>query len=123
LKVVAEYPTGWLLDKIDADGQKQARGRADPKKAGQAACVGDIGTHAENLGRYITGLKMYIREFTSFIPAASWRDDATCLIRYKGGAKGVAALSLRFPAARKTHREQVRAGIQERVLTNWRRSC
>ena len=91
LKIVAEYPQGWLLDKIEADGQKQAAWRNDPKKAGASCCVGDIGTHAENLGRYITGLKIdeLCAEFTSFIPGRKLEDDANMLIRYQGGAKGV----------------------------------
>ncbi len=91
LKVVAEYPQGWLLDKIEDSGQKQAAWRADPKKAGASCCVGDIGTHAENLGRYITGLKIdeLCAEFTSFIPGRKLEDDANMLIRYQSGAKGV----------------------------------
>lgn len=91
LKVVAEYPQGWLLDKIEATGQKQAAWRADPKQAGASCCVGDIGTHAENLGRYITGLRIdeLCAEFTSFIPGRKLEDDANMLIRYQGGAKGV----------------------------------
>ena len=91
LKVVAEYPQGWLLDKIEADGQKQASWRLDPKRAGASSCVGDIGTHAENLGRYITGLEIesLCAEFTSFIPGRKLEDDANMLLRYKGGAKGV----------------------------------
>jgi len=91
LKVVAEYPQGWLLDKIEASGQKQAAWRADPKKAGASCCVGDIGTHAENLGRYITGLRIdeLCAEFTTFIPGRKLEDDANMLIRYQGGAKGV----------------------------------
>ena len=91
LKVVAEYPQGWLLDKIEATGQKQAAWRADPKKAGASCCVGDIGTHAENLGRYITGLKIdeLCADFTTFVPGRRLEDDANMLIRYQGGAKGV----------------------------------
>jgi predicted dehydrogenase len=91
LKIIAEYPQGWLLDKIEATGQKQAAWRSNPKKAGASCCVGDIGTHAENLGRYITGLKIdeLCAEFTSFIPGRKLEDDANMLIRYKGGAKGV----------------------------------
>ena len=91
LKIVAEYPQGWLLDKIESDGQKQASWRMDPKRAGASSCVGDIGTHAENLGRYITGLHIdeLAAEFTSFIPGRKLEDDANMLIRYKGGAKGV----------------------------------
>jgi predicted dehydrogenase len=91
LKVVAEYPQGWLLDKIEADGQKQAAWRTDPKRAGASGCLGDIGTHAENLGRYITGLEIesLSAEFTTFIPGRQLEDDANLLIRYKGGAKGI----------------------------------
>jgi len=91
LKIVAEYPQGWLLDRIEAEGQKQAAWRADPKKAGASCCLADIGTHAENLGRYITGLEIdsLCAEFTSFIPGRQLEDDANLLIRYQGGAKGV----------------------------------
>ena len=91
LKVVAEYPQGWLLDRIEAEGHKQAAWRSDPKKAGASCCLGDIGTHAENLGRYITGLKIdsLCAEFTSFIPGRRLEDDANLLLRYRGGAKGV----------------------------------
>jgi len=91
LKVIAEYPQGWLLDRIEADGQKQAAWRSDPKKAGASCCVGDIGTHAENLGRYITGLEIesLCAEFTTFVPGRKLEDDANILIRYKGGARGV----------------------------------
>ena len=91
LKVVAEYPQGWLLDKIEAEGQKQAAWRSDPKKAGSSCCLGDIGTHAENLGRYITGLEIdsLCAEFTTFIPGRVLEDDANLLLRYHGGAKGV----------------------------------
>jgi predicted dehydrogenase len=91
LKIVAEYPQGWLLDKIEDTGQKQAAWRSDPKKAGASCCVGDIGTHAENLGRYITGLRIdeLCAEFTTFVPGRKLEDDANMLIRYHGGAKGV----------------------------------
>jgi predicted dehydrogenase len=91
LKIVAEYPQGWLMDKIEADGQKQASWRTDPKRAGASGCLGDIGTHAENLGRYITGLKIdsLAAEFTTFVAGRRLEDDANLLIRYKGGAKGV----------------------------------
>jgi predicted dehydrogenase len=91
LKVVAEYPQGWLLDKIEGAGQKQAAWRLDPRRAGASSCVGDIGTHAENLGRYITGLEIesLCAEFTAFIPGRKLEDDANLLLRYRGGAKGV----------------------------------
>ncbi|MGA7393866.1 MAG: Gfo/Idh/MocA family oxidoreductase [Terrimicrobiaceae bacterium] len=91
LKVVAEYPQGWLGKPIDAEGQKQASWRTNPEEAGASSCLGDIGTHAENLARYITGLEIeeLCAEFTTFVEGRKLEDDANLLIRYKGGAKGV----------------------------------
>ena len=91
LKVVAEYSQGWLMDHIEASGQKQAAWRTDPSKAGSSCCLGDIGTHAENLGRYITGLEIesMCAEFTTFVEGRPLEDDANLLVRYKGGARGI----------------------------------
>jgi predicted dehydrogenase len=91
LKVVAEYPQGWLADQIEASGQKQASWRTDPATAGASCCVGDIGTHAENLARYITGLKIesLCADFTAFVPGRTLEDDGNMLIHYVGGAKGI----------------------------------
>ena len=91
LKIVAEYPQGWLGQPIDAEGQKQASWRTNPEQAGASSCLGDIGTHAENLARYITGLEIeeLCAEFTTFVEGRKLEDDANLLIRYKGGAKGV----------------------------------
>jgi predicted dehydrogenase len=91
LKIVAEYPQGWLIKNIESEGQKQASWRTDPSKAGASSCIGDIGTHAENLGRYITGLEIesLYADFTTFVSGRRLEDDGNMLIRYKGGAKGV----------------------------------
>lgn len=91
LKIVVEYPQDWLLDSIESEGQKQASWRTNPDKAGASCCIGDIGTHAENLARYITGLKIesLCAEFTSFVPGRRLEDDGNMLVRYKGGAKGI----------------------------------
>ncbi|HMP76461.1 MAG TPA: Gfo/Idh/MocA family oxidoreductase [Kiritimatiellia bacterium] len=91
LKVVAEYPQGWLLDAIEQEGQKQAAWRTDPARAGASCCIGDIGTHAENLGRYITGLEIdaLCAHFTTFIPGRQLEDDGNLLVKYKGGAVGI----------------------------------
>jgi predicted dehydrogenase len=91
LKVVAEYPQGWLLNPIDAEGQKQASWRTNPEQAGASSCIGDIGTHAENLGRYITGLEIeeLCADFTTFIGGRRLEDDGNLLLHYQGGARGV----------------------------------
>ncbi len=90
-KIVVEYPQGWLWQRLEATGQKQASWRADPKKSGAACCLGDIGTHAENLARYITGLRIesLCADLTTFVPGRQLEDDANILVRYTGGAKGV----------------------------------
>ena len=54
--VRAFYIQGWLRTRLESAGQKQAGWRTDPKRSGAAGCFGDIGTHAYNLGRFITGL-------------------------------------------------------------------
>jgi predicted dehydrogenase len=86
LKVIVEYPQGWLLRPIDAEGQKQAAWRTDPKKAGASACVGDIGTHAENLARYITGFEIeeLRADFNTYVAGRRLEDDADLLLRYRG---------------------------------------
>ena len=90
-KVVVEYPQGWLATRLEESGQKQAAWRTDPTKSGAAGCVGDIGTHAENLAEYITGLKIkeLAADITSFVPGRALDDDANVLLRFEGGAKGV----------------------------------
>lgn len=91
LKVVVEYPQGWLLHASQAGGGDINMWRTDPAKSGAANCMGDIGTHAENLARYITGLEIdeMCAELTSFVDGHKLDDDGNCLIRYKGGAKGI----------------------------------
>jgi len=90
-KVVVEYPQGWLAAALEKSGQKQADWRTDPKRAGASCCMGDIGTHADNLTTYITGLKLdaVCAELTTFVKGRPLDDDGNVLLRYKGGARGV----------------------------------
>jgi predicted dehydrogenase len=90
-KVVVEYPQGWLADAIERTGQKQAAWRTDPKRSGAAGCMGDIGTHAENLARYITGLEIeeLCADLSTFVKGRKLDDDGNVLLRFKGGAKGI----------------------------------
>ncbi len=57
-KVVVEYSQGWLATRLEAEGHKQAEWRADPGRAGISSALGDIGCHAHNLTRYVTGLEI-----------------------------------------------------------------
>lgn len=90
-RVVVEYPQGWLREKLEAQNHKQAAWRTDPKRTGIAGAVGDIGTHAENLAYYVTGLKLksLCADVSTFVDGRLVDDDASVLMRYEGGVKGV----------------------------------
>jgi len=90
-KVVVQYPQGWLATAIEKAGNQQASWRTDPKQSGASGCGGDIGTHAENLSEYVTGLKIteLCAELTSFVKGRKLDDDANCLLKFNNGARGV----------------------------------
>src|SRR5204863_9576180 len=94
-KIVVEYPQGWLATRLEASGQKQADWRTDPKRSGAAGCIGDIGTHAYNLGRFITGLipDQISCSLKSFVEGRSLDDYGTAVIRYTNGALGTVTAS------------------------------
>ena len=50
-------PQDWLATDLEATGQKQAAWRTDPARAGAGGSLGDIGTHAYNLARFVTGAR------------------------------------------------------------------
>ena len=89
-KIVVEYPQGWLAQPIE-DENKQASWRTDPDKAGVSSAIGDIGTHAENLVEYVTGLRMekLFVDATSFVEGRELEDDANMLVHYEGGVRGI----------------------------------
>ena len=88
--IQAEYPQDWLSEKLEDTGQKQAAWRTDPKRAGPAGSVGDIGTHAFNLATFITGLTLteLCADLTTFVPGRALDDNAHMLLRFEGGARG-----------------------------------
>lgn len=90
-KIIVQYPQGWLATAIENTGQQQASWRTDPKQSGSAGCMGDIGTHAENLTEYITGLSMteICADLTIFVKGRRLEDDGSCLVRFNNGAKGI----------------------------------
>jgi len=90
-RCVVEYPQGWLATRLESSGQKQAAWRTDPKRSGKAGCMGDIGTHAENLLEYVTGLKIkeLCADLNTFVPGRKLDDDGAMLLKLEKGAKGV----------------------------------
>ncbi len=90
-KIVVEYSQDWLSTDLESTGQKQSAWRTDPERSGVAGCIGDIGSHAENLAHYMTGLRIdsLCADLTTFVAGRKLDDDGNILIRYRGGARGV----------------------------------
>ena len=90
-RVVAAYPQGWLGTRLEATGHKQAAWRQDPARAGPSSAIGDIGSHLDNLVRYVTGLEIetLFADLASMVPGRTMEDDAGILVRYAGGVRGV----------------------------------
>ncbi|TFF23024.1 Gfo/Idh/MocA family oxidoreductase [Jiella endophytica] len=89
--VVAEYAQDWLAERAEDTGSKQAGWRVDPAKAGAGGAIGDIGTHAHNLACYVTGLRVekLSADLSSFVSGRKLDDNASMLLRFSGGAKGM----------------------------------
>ncbi|MCX5976732.1 MAG: Gfo/Idh/MocA family oxidoreductase [Coprothermobacterota bacterium] len=93
--VAAEYPQGWLADPIERSevpggANRQASWRTDPRYSGISGCVGDIGTHIENLVHFVTCLEIdkLSARLEIMVPGRLLDDNAYMLLRYKGGATG-----------------------------------
>ncbi|MDR7034381.1 Gfo/Idh/MocA family oxidoreductase [Mesorhizobium sp. BE184] len=87
--VQAEYPQDWLTEDLAATGQKQASWRSDPKQSGAGGALGDIGTHAYNLARFVSGLELdsLSADIDAFVPGRQLDDNAHVLLRFKAKGK------------------------------------
>lgn len=91
----SNYIQGWLRSRLEQEDSKQAAWRTDPAKSGAAGAFGDIGTHAYNLARYMTGL---IPEEVScnlkvFEPGRKLDDYGHAVIRFGNGGLGTVTAS------------------------------
>ena len=89
--IQAEYPQDWLTTKVEDTGAKQAVWRTDPKQSGAGGATGDIGTHAYNLARFVSGLELdsLSADLNAFVKGRLLDDNAHVMLRFKGGAKGM----------------------------------
>lgn len=90
-RCIVEYPQGWLATRLEASGQKQASWRTDPTKSGKAGAMGDIGTHAENLLEYISGLEIthVCADLNTFVKGRQLDDDGAILLKLQKDAKAI----------------------------------
>jgi predicted dehydrogenase len=94
-KVMVEYTQDWLMEPLESRGNRQAAWRTDPARAGPGGCVGDIGTHAAHLLEFVTHLPIeaLCADLSSFVAGRRLDDDASILLRLRGGAKGTLVCS------------------------------
>jgi predicted dehydrogenase len=71
-------------------GPGRAAWKDDPARGGPSLVMGDIGTHAHHLLRFITGLevKQVAAELGTIVPGRSTHDFAGALLRMNNGARG-----------------------------------
>ncbi|WP_073120939.1 Gfo/Idh/MocA family protein [Reichenbachiella agariperforans] len=94
-KINVEYPQGWLSEKLEDTGAKQAAWRTDPKRSGKSGCFGDIGTHAANMAEYVSGLKItkVLSRLKTVVDGRLLDDDADVLLEFEGGVHGLLSAS------------------------------
>jgi len=89
-KIAVEYFQGWLSTPVETTGNRQAEWRSDPKKAGMAGAMADIGTHAFNLAEYVSGLEVteLSSDLGSVVPGRVLDDDGSVMLHFENGARG-----------------------------------
>jgi predicted dehydrogenase len=88
--IQVEYAQDWLATPLEQTGQKQAAWRTDPARSGGGGSLGDIGTHAFNIARFVTGLhcREVAADVSIFVPGRRLDDNVQLLLRFAEGAKG-----------------------------------
>jgi predicted dehydrogenase len=88
--VQVEHASGWAAKLLEKEGHKQAAWRTDPALSGEASVLYDLGTHAHQLARFITGLEVteVAAELSQIVQGRAIKDNANLLLRFSNGARG-----------------------------------
>lgn len=94
--VQVEHASGWASTLLESDGHKQAVWRTDPAIAGKSSVVGDLGTHAHQLARFVSGLEVaqVSAELSSIVPGRQADDNGHLKLRFSNGARGMLWVSM-----------------------------
>ncbi len=91
IKIVqAEHASGWAAKLLEKQGHTQAAWRMDPELSGEASVLYDLGTHAHQLTRFVTGLEVseVAAELSKVVAGRAINDNANLLLRFANGARG-----------------------------------
>jgi predicted dehydrogenase len=88
--VQAEHASGWAAKLLENQGHPQAAWRTDPVLSGDASVLFDLGTHAHQLARFVTGLEVteVVAELSQIVQGRAIKDNANLLLRFSNGARG-----------------------------------
>ena len=88
--VQVEHASGWAAKLLEKQGHTQAAWRMDPTLGGEASVLYDLGTHAHQLARFITGLEVseVAAELSKVVAGREINDNANVLLRFTNGARG-----------------------------------
>jgi predicted dehydrogenase len=116
--VQVEHASGWASTLLEASGHKQATWRTTPSIAGKSAVVGDIGTHAHHLARFVTGLEVteVSAELSTMVPGRKADDNAHVKLRFTNGARGLMWVSM--AATGNLHGQRIRV-FGEKASLEW----
>ena len=116
--VQVEHASGWAATLLEASGHKQATWRTNPSIAGKSAVVGDIGTHAHHLARFVTGLEVteLSAELSTVVPGRKSDDNAHVKLRFTNGARGLMWVSM--AATGNLHGQRIRV-FGEKASLEW----
>ena len=116
--VQVEHASGWASTLLEASGHKQATWRTNPSIAGKSAVVGDIGTHAHHLARFVTGLEVteVSAELSTMVPGRKADDNAHVKLRFTNGARGLMWVSM--AATGNLHGQRIRV-FGEKASLEW----
>lgn len=117
--VQVEHASGWAAAALEQQGHKQALWRTDPAIGGEASVVYDLGTHAHQLLRYVTGLEVadVSAVMSTVVPGRRVFDDAQVALRLSNGARG--ALWASMAATGQEHGLRIRV-FGEQASLEWR---
>jgi predicted dehydrogenase len=91
VKVVqAEHASGWAARLLEKEGHPRVAWRTDPNVLGDASVLYDLGTHAHQLSRFVTGLEVteVAAEMNQIVEGRAIKDNANLLLRFSNGARG-----------------------------------
>ena len=89
-RVNTTFQLGWMAQRLETAGNRQALWRTDPRRCGPVGCLMDLGLECFHLTEWLTGLHVseLCADLKTNVPGRILDDDACVLVRFEEGARG-----------------------------------